>query len=126
MSEIWCFDYVKGWIEEGNFIDEYINLNDESDLGKVISALGYRNGMGIYQIEDLTLGNPIQLFELNMNLDSALPKFLVEFCPTGGDVTYFTARNMPSLIELLNKLAPLVQATVVCNRINEKYSDELS
>lgn len=126
MSEFWGYDFKKGWIEEDNFIEDYINSNNESDLGKVLNVLGYRDANGIYQIEDFILGNPIQLYELNKNLDSSLPKYVVEFCPTGSDVIYFTARNMPSLIELLNKLIPLVHASTVCNKINEDIRGKLS
>lgn len=124
MTELWGYDFKTGWIEERNFIDEYIVINNESSLSTVISSLGYRDATGVYQIEDAILGNPIQLYELGK--DSTLPKYLVEFCPTGSDVTYFTARNMPSLIELLNKLAPLVHSSVVCNKINEDFSEKFT
>ncbi|MFW1950542.1 hypothetical protein [Acinetobacter beijerinckii] len=124
MTELWGYDFKTGWIEESNFIDEYIMINNESSLSTVISSLGYQDGTGIYQIEDAILGNPIQLYELRK--DSTLPKYLVEFCPVGSDVTYFTARNMPSLIELLNKLSPLVHAAVVCNKINEEFSEKIA
>lgn len=99
-------------------------INDSQDIGFAISKLGYRDGFGTYQIEDSTLGNPIQMYELTIN--STLPKYLVEFCPTGGDITYFTARNMPSLIELLNKLAPLAQAVKVCEQIEDQFSSRHS
>lgn len=124
MTELWGFDFKTGWVEEDNFIDEYIMLNGESDLDTVIHSLGYQSATGVYQIDDTILGNPIQLNELRR--DSALPKYLVEFCPTGSDVTYFTARNIPSLIELLNKLTPLVHALVVCNQINEETSEKFA
>lgn len=124
MSEFWSYDFKNGWIEENNFIEEYIALNKESNLSKVISGLGYRDGTGLYQIEDKVLGNPIHLYELGKS--SALPKYLVEFCPTGNDVTYFTTRNLPSLIELLNKLSPLVHAAVVCNQINDETNEKFA
>ncbi len=47
MSEFWGYDFKKGWVEEVNFIDEYIEINKESDLNKVITSLGYRDGFGI-------------------------------------------------------------------------------
>ncbi|MCY6411172.1 hypothetical protein QTA56_03340 [Acinetobacter sp. VNH17] len=123
MSELWGYDFKKGWIEENNFIDEYIEINHESDLSIVISSLGYRDGFGTYQVNDSVLGNPIQLYELSK--DSTLPKYIVEFCPTGSDITYFTARNIPSLIELLNKLSPLVQTAIVCNQIDDEYNNKV-
>lgn len=124
MSEFWGYDFKKGWIEETNFIDDYCNLNNESDLSKVLNALGYRDGSGFYQIEDTILGNPIQLYELHKPLNANQPSYIVEFCPAGSDIIYFTARNMPSLIELLNKLSPLVHSSTVCNKINDDYNDK--
>lgn len=123
MAEFWEFDYKEGWLGGRDFIEEYLILNNINDIGAAIKDLGYRDGYGIYQIDDSLLGNPIQVYELQR--DSTLPKYLIEFCPTGGDINYFGARNMPSLIELLNKLSPLVQATLVGSFVddinNEKY-----
>lgn len=120
MQEIWEFNYKNGWIEGENFINDYLTINDSQDISVAISNLGYRDGFGTYQIDDSTLGNPIQMYQLT--IDSTLPKYLVEFCPTGGDITYFSARDMPSLIELLNKLAPLAQAVKVCENIEDQFS----
>lgn len=123
MSEFWGYSYKDGWVSEYDFIEREIALSGESDLDVVIKSLGYKDGSGIYQIDDSTLGNPIEVYE--QSADKKLPKYLVQFSPTGGDITYFVARNMPSLIELLGKLTPLVQANVISSFVDdinhEKY-----
>ncbi len=86
-------------------------------ISKAIEALGYFGKYGVYQIDDSMLGNPIEVYELLS--DSKLPRYLIEYCPVGAKVDYFVAYDMPSLIELLNKLAPLVHAAVACNQIND-------
>lgn len=86
------YDFKKGCFEQANFINEYIEINNDSGLNIVIISLGHQDGLGIYQVNDSIMDNPIQLYELNK--DSTLPKYIVEFCPTGSNVTYFTARNL--------------------------------
>jgi hypothetical protein len=122
MSEFWGYDYKSGWFEDTNFIDEYLKHTEHGDITTVIKELGYINGYSIYQIEDSLLGNPIQVYELQK--DVTLPKYLIEFCPTGGDISYFVARNIPSLIELLNKLTPLVHAAFVCGYVDDINRDK--
>lgn len=117
MQEFWGYDFKKGWIEELDFISAQLDSTEESDVEKIIKSLGYRDGFGVYQLDDSTLGNPIQLYELAIKAD--LPKYIIEYCPTGCDVTFFVARNMPSLIELLAKLVPLAQAVKVCEKLND-------
>lgn len=123
MSELWGYDHKFGWQEEANFLDREIELTEGNDIEKAIKALGYQDGFGVYQVDDSLLGNPIQVYEQREG--SNKPKYLIEFCPTGGDISYFVARNMPSLIELLGKLTPLVQATLIGSFVDdinrEKY-----
>ncbi|MBJ8507108.1 hypothetical protein RMA95_03875 [Acinetobacter sp. V110_1] len=117
MNEIWGYHFKKGWIQQHNFLAAYLTLFNEHDISKAIIALGYFGKYGVYQIDDSILGNPIEVYELQNG--SRLPKYLIEYCPVGANVDYFVAYNMPSLIELLNKLAPLVHAVTACNQIND-------
>jgi hypothetical protein len=117
MNEIWGYHFKKGWTQEYNFLAEYISLHNEKEVATAIEALGYAGRYGVYQIDDSILGNPIEVYELQNA--SKLPRYLIEYCPVGAKVDYFVADNMPSLIELLNKLAPLVHAAVACNQIND-------
>ncbi|HCV3301135.1 Uncharacterised protein [Acinetobacter baumannii] len=117
MNEIWGYHFKKGWTHEHNFLAAYSTLHNKEDISKAIEALGYFGKYGVYQIDDSMLGNPIEVYELLS--DSKLPRYLIEYCPVGAKVDYFVAYDMPSLIELLNKLAPLVHAAVACNQIND-------
>ncbi|MDQ9019896.1 hypothetical protein RFI02_02120 [Acinetobacter sichuanensis] len=123
MSEIWGYDYKQGWVEESSFIFEQSQILQQYELDVVIKSLGYKNGSEVYEIDDSVLGNPIQLYEMTRE-ETTLPKYLIEYCPAGCEINYFAARNMPSLIELLNKLAPLVQAVAVCREINDRDAEK--
>ncbi|EJB8487574.1 hypothetical protein ACG9XL_07985 [Acinetobacter nosocomialis] len=123
MSEIWSFDYKDGWQRENDFIDRIVALHQEDDISKVLKILEYNSTSGIYAMNDNILGDPIKIYVNSRDSkNTTLPKYLIEFSPIGDEVEYLGARNLPSLIELLNKLTPLVTATTVCDYINDKYA----
>ncbi|EXC24850.1 MULTISPECIES: hypothetical protein [Acinetobacter calcoaceticus/baumannii complex] len=123
MSEIWSFDYKNGWQRENDFIDRIVALHQEDDISKVLKILEYNSTSGIYAMNDNILGDPIKIYVNSRDSkNTTLPKYLIEFSPIGDEVEYLGARNLPSLIELLNKLTPLVTATTVCDYINDKYA----
>lgn len=123
MSEIWSFDYKDGWQRENDFIDRIVALHNEEDISKVLKILEYNSTSGIYAMNDNILGDPIKIYVNSRDSkNTTLPKYLIEFSPIGDEVEYLGARNLPSLIELLNKLTPLVTATTVCDYINDKYA----
>lgn len=123
MSEIWSFDYKDGWQRENDFIDRIVALHKEDDISKVLKILEYNSTSGIYAMNDNILGDPIKIYVNSRDSkNTTLPKYLIEFSPIGDEVEYLGARNFPSLIELLNKLTPLVTATTVCDYINDKYA----
>ncbi|EXB83558.1 hypothetical protein L2Z44_04990 [Acinetobacter baumannii] len=123
MSEIWSFDYKDGWQRENDFIDHNVALNNEEDISKVLKILEYNSTSGIYAMNDNILGDPIKIYVNSRDSkNTTLPKYLIEFSPIGDEVEYLGTRNLPSLIELLNKLTPLVTATTVCDYINDKYA----
>jgi hypothetical protein len=123
MSEIWSFDYKDGWQRENDFIDHNVALYNEEDISKVLKILEYNSTSGIYAMNDNILGDPIKIYVNSRDSkNTTLPKYLIEFSPIGDEVEYLGARNLPSLIELLNKLTPLVTATTVCDYINDKYA----
>ncbi|WP_288421601.1 hypothetical protein [uncultured Acinetobacter sp.] len=123
MSEIWSFDYKDGWQRENDFIDHNAALHNEEGISKVLKILDYNSTSGIYAMNDNILGDPIKIYVNSRDSKiTTLPKYLIEFSPIGDEVEYLGARNLPSLIELLNKLSPLVTATTVCDYINDKYA----
>lgn len=123
MSEIWSFDYKDGWQRENDFIDHNVALHNEEDISKVLKILEYNSTSGIYAMNDNILGDPIKIYiNSRDSKNTTLPKYLIEFSPIGDEVEYLGTRNLPSLIELLNKLTPLVTATTVCDYINDKYA----
>lgn len=124
MIEVWSFDYKVGWQKENNFLDRMASLHNEQDMDKVLGLLEYTSTSGVYAMNDNILGDPIKIFVNNRDSrNTTLPKYLVEFCPIGQDIEYIGARNLPSLIELLNKLTPLVTAVTVCDYINDKQAN---
>lgn len=123
MSEIWSFDYKDGWQRENDFIDHIVALHKEDDISKVLKILEYNSTSGIFAMNDSVLGDPIKIYVNSRgSSNTTLPKYLIEFSPIGQDIEYIGARNLPSLIELLNKLTPLVTAVNVCDYINDKIA----
>ncbi|HFP7023880.1 TPA: hypothetical protein ACHKB2_001748 [Acinetobacter baumannii] len=95
----WSKYTIDGWLEQFGAWCETVRMNDN------------------------ILGDPIKIYVNSRDSkNTTLPKYLIEFSPIGDEVEYLGTRNLPSLIELLNKLTPLVTATTVCDYINDKYA----
>jgi hypothetical protein len=139
--------YLGIYGNEFNLVDEVIGIEDDEYLnrkkymikntesGEVISQYGtnYRKAtkeeVAVGHRLESNNGQAIRVCNLNNNFESPIQLYedksmlinqaiLLNF--VGSDIIYFTARNMPSLIELLNKLSPLVHSSTVCNKINDE------
>ncbi len=120
---MWAYDIKKNWFEMPNFLTEYCDNHNCTDMAEAIRALGYGDDASLYFVMDERLEGPLTVYQQKDNLD--YPPYLVKFFPSKSYIEYFFCENSPSVIELLNKLTPLIQTMIMCDesivRANQKY-----
>ncbi|TCM67764.1 hypothetical protein EC844_10758 [Acinetobacter calcoaceticus] len=119
---MWAYDFKKNWYEVDDFLAKHCDENVGLDRMQAINALGYGHDANIYFILDEKLEGPLTVYQQKEN--DELPPYLVKFKPSKSYVEYFVCENAPSVIELMNKLTPLIQTLIMCdesiNRANQR------
>lgn len=125
MTAVWNYDHKNGWSQEKDFLDRALSDSEiDGDCEKALTSLGYNIKSSFYELPESAMGYPLVIYLNDNHRDHAqLPKYLIEFCPIGQDVEYISARNFPSLIELLNKLVPLATSATISDYIKDRYAE---
>jgi len=100
-KKLWAFSHIKGWYEVEDFFTE------KDDLDDYLKSIGYDSGSPFYCAHMISGGVAIETYRQKGN--SNLPEFIIAL-HNASDVDYFVAYELPSVIELINKLAPMTYA----------------
>lgn len=125
MSHIWAFSHINGWYKIDNFLEAYHEANDTNSSEEDLVGCGYNSFSGFYNIADPSGGNMVSVYQLKKPIEDR-PNFIIEICLANCDVDYVGANELPDAIELLNKIAPLAQATLAGEDLRDKWDKEFS
>ncbi|AOA58564.1 hypothetical protein [Acinetobacter larvae] len=111
---MWGYDYKSFWYEAPDFLLEYCEAHPEQNNDDALRAFGYGSDANLLLRQAEQLQGPLTVFQQSEH--ATLPRYLVRFFPSKSYLEYFVCENIPSLIELLNKLTPLIQTMIISDQ----------
>ncbi|MCH7334691.1 hypothetical protein [Acinetobacter modestus] len=109
-KKTYAFNYKTGWIER--------EPRDEDMSDETLERLGYKEFLMLPQITNNSLFPALKVYRM----EEAVLQFIV-ILPNALGIEYIYTTDFPSLIELLNKLAPTVYAQ---ERLQTLRNEDLS
>lgn len=118
-KKMWSFSHKNGWYQIDDFLSEYSELHRTEDCTQDLIGCGYDEFSGFYYLPEPTGSNIIHVYHL-LKQDDNKPQYIVEVCFVIGTVDYIAAKELPDVIELLSKLAPIAHASIKAEEIINK------
>lgn len=125
MSHIWAFSHINGWYQIDNFLEAYHEANDTSSGDEDLVGCGYDDYPGFYNILDPSGSYMVGAYRLKKSIDNR-PEFIIQICLNNSSADYIGANSVPDALELLNKIAPLAQATLAGEDLKDKWDKEFN